>query len=230
MESLLIGLTVKQIKRYIFDHKLTSGDKLPPERKLAQVFGVSRTVVRDAIKTLAGKGALAVRPRVGVFVAEALEQTVSQKLSNLLVVNHYTARHLFEVRLALETAVAGWAAQNRDETGLGRLDGLLSEIERCLEGNCSTAEFGRLDRRFHLLIAELSGNAIARDLMSNLMVYFESMSRHTHRIPRRVEHSAGQHVLICKAIRAGDAARARKAMASHIRSVYNAIQKSWLDT
>lgn len=87
--------------------------------------------------------------------------------------------------------------------------------------------FGETDRKFHLLIAEISQNPVVFDLMSSLLIYLETYSRYTFSIPGRIRQSALEHEIIFKAIRESDADTARKAMYDHINSVYCSLTDSW---
>ncbi|MFZ5632157.1 MAG: FadR/GntR family transcriptional regulator [Bacillota bacterium] len=218
---------VKKIKSHIMNGNLKPGDKLPTERKMAEQFGVSRTVIRDAVKTLAGLGILEVRHRVGIFVADVNSQTIARQLSSLLIYNRHTIKSLYQVRLVLETAMAEWAAECRDETGLGKLSALIEETGECIRGPASQACFSEIDRKFHVLVAEISQNPIVFDLMNSLLIYLEAYSRYTLSIPGRINRSASEHEVIYKAIRDRDPKTARRAMYEHINSVYRSVTDSW---
>lgn len=223
LKNELIG----KIKDMVLNGSLKPGDRLPTERKMCEQFGVSRSVIRDAVKTLAGLGILEVRHRVGIFAADVNSQTAARQLSSLLIYNRHTIKSLYQVRLVLEAAIAGWAADCRTEDGLQRLSALIEETGNCIGGPSTLACFGETDRKFHLLIAEISQNPVVSDLMGSLLIYLEAYSRYTFSIPGRVRQSALEHEVIFKAIRDRDAETARKAMYEHINSVYSSFTESW---
>lgn len=220
-DNTLKNQVINRIKENILNGK-KPGEKLPTERKLAEEFGVSRTVIRDAIKTLTGLGLLEVRHREGIFVANVNTETIAKQLSNVLMVNEHTAKSLFQVRMVLETATAGWAAESCDASGLSKLTSLIEESQKCIEKSLLD-EFRIIDRKFHLLIAEISRNPIMIELTKSILAYMEIFSKYTFSIPGRIFDSAKQHEKIFQAILKQDKEEASKAMSDHIKNVYESI-------
>ncbi|MFZ5650876.1 MAG: FadR/GntR family transcriptional regulator [Bacillota bacterium] len=218
---------VKRIKDHIIGGNLKPGDRLPTERKMSEQYGVSRTVIRDAVKTLSGLGLLEVRHRVGTFVADVDSQAIARQLSSLVIYNRHTVKSLYQVRMVLEAAMAGWAAECRSEEGLQKLRSLIEETRACIEGPSSYVCFREIDRRFHLAMAEVSQNPIVFELMSSLLTYLEAYSRFTLLIPGRVRSSAAEHEIIFEAVLNGDPETARGAMYQHIHSVFSSVNDSW---
>jgi len=226
-EQSLKSKAVEKIKAYVVTHRLKPGDRLPPERKMADDFHVSRTVVRDAVKTLDGLGILEVRHRVGIFVANFDGDRLAKHLTGRLILNRHTAESLFQVRQVLETAIARWAAENCNEIGAEKLKRVLAETKKCLSQNNGNAWFGELDRKFHILLAEISDNPVVLELMTNLLSYLRVYSQYTHSIQGRVSESAKQHESIIQAVCAQDPHKACEAMDDHLRSVYDALSDAW---
>lgn len=232
-DNTLKNQVINRIKENILNGK-KPGEKLPTERKLAEEFGVSRTVIRDAIKTLAGLGLLEVRHREGIFVANVNTDTIAKQLSNVLMFNEHTAKSLFQVRLVLETATAGWAAESCDASDLSKLRSLIEESQKCIEKSLLTGkslldEFIIIDSKFHLLIAEISRNPIMIALTKSILTYREIFSKYTLSIPGRIFDSAKQHEKIFEAILKQDKEEASKAMSDHIKSVYESILTEIID-
>lgn len=218
---------VGRIEKYIIQHRLKAGDRLPPERKMATDFNISRTVIRDAVNTLNGLGILQVKHRSGIFVADVNGETVARQLSSLLTLNRHLAKNLFQVREVLETSTAGWAAENCDESDIAELDLLAEETNQILLAENNLMLFGELDRKFHLCVARISKNTIVLDLMQSLLTYLAAFSRHTHSIPGRILESARQHKATINAIREHDVQGAKRAMELHLASVYNDLENAW---
>lgn len=219
--------TVEKIKAYVVRHRLKPGDRLPPERKMAEDFAVSRTVIRDAVKTLDGLGILEVRHRVGIFVANLNGDRFAKHLSGRLILNRHATESLFRVRQVLETAIARWAAENCNEKGAEKLHRLMEETRECISRTDGNPCFGELDRRFHILLAEIADNPVVLELMTNLLAYLRIYSHYTHSIPGRVFESARQHESITRAIREQKPQKAQKAMEDHLCSVYDALTDAW---
>jgi GntR family transcriptional repressor for pyruvate dehydrogenase complex len=223
----LKAAAIEKIKQYLLVHRLKPGARLPPERKLADEFGVSRTVIRDAVKTLDGLGLLDVRHRVGTFVADVGLDTVARQLSSYLAVNQHTARSLLEVRLVLETATARWAATRCDGDGARRLSEMLTDLKSCADDEARNDLYSKYDRRFHILIAELSGNQVALDLMRMLLKYLAVFAPFTHHLPDRISRSLSEHEVLVRAIQNNNSRLAAAAMEDHLRATFEQIIDSW---
>jgi DNA-binding FadR family transcriptional regulator len=160
--------TVENIKNYIKYHKLSSGDRLPPEREMAKKFGISRTIVRDAVNNLSGLGILEIKHRSGIFMASIDSNTVATQLSNQLIFNRNSVASLFQVRQILETAMAKWAAQQCTKSDEQKLKHFIKETNDCLSSNNNKYCFREIDTRFHILLSEISKNQIVVELMKTL--------------------------------------------------------------
>lgn len=223
----LKAIAVEKIKQHLMVNRLKPGDRMPPERKLAEEFGVSRSVVRDAVKTLDGLGLLEVRHRVGIFVADVGIDTVARQLSSYLAINQHTARSLLEVRLVLETATAKWAAMRCNGSGAQRMSDMLNELKVCAESEQRSTSYPKYDRRFHILIAELSGNQVALDLMRMLLKYLAVFAPFTHHLPDRIKKSLSEHEFLVRAIQNNNPVLAAAAMEDHLRATFEQIINSW---
>ena len=125
----------EHIKKSIEEGKIKPGDRLPTEREMAEQFGVSRTVVRDAVKTLTGLGLLEVKHGVGIFVTTPDSKFIARQLSGLVSNENDTIINLFEVRMLLETAAAGWAAERHSEEDLQLLRENVQSHEALIKTN-----------------------------------------------------------------------------------------------
>lgn len=205
-EGTLYSRIADQIERLIDERSLRPGDRLPPERELAALLGVSRPSVREAIKTLSALGRLTVHHGRGVFIAppDGFQGLGSPGIG---------LRELFAMREVLEVPAAGWAAQSAGKKEIGDL----LETIVALEATDDFNESRRLDTEFHLRIASMAGNRFLQRTMSVLHEMLGSGMETTLKIPGRLEKSRTEHHRIADAIAAGDAAAARRAMRDHIR-------------
>lgn len=204
-EGTLYSRIVDQIERLIDERSLRPGDRLPPERELAVLLGVSRPSVREAIKTLAALGRVQVRHGRGVFIAppSGLRGLGSPGIG---------LRELFAMREVLEVPAAGWAAESAAKS---EIEGLLDSIV-ALEGADDFEELRRLDTDLHLRIAAMAGNRFLQRTMSVLHEMLTAGMETTLKIPGRLERSRIEHRRLVEAIAAGDAVAARRAMRAHI--------------
>ncbi|WP_176472990.1 FadR/GntR family transcriptional regulator [Sphingomonas lenta] len=144
---------VEQLRGQIEAGVLAPGDKIPTERELVEDSGVSRTVVREAIARLAAEGMVEPRQGSGVFVTEPPPpafQVTHGELGDLIEVCR-----LLELRLAVETEMAGLAAERRSETDVAEMQGLVSRIAADIADRGDGTE---ADEALHLTIARASGN------------------------------------------------------------------------
>lgn len=211
------------IKKLIEQGKIKPGDRLPTEREMAEKFGVSRTVIRDAVKTLTGIGVLQVRHGVGIFAATPDSQLIAQQLSSLLYYDHDTISNLFEVRMVLETSAAGWAAERHSDEDLNKIGENL-EIHQKVINKGDSATLGEIDRCFHMLVARSTKNPVTIRLMGNLLDLFQVSNRQTLSIPGRAMQSVQEHSTIFQAIAGKNKDMARENMKIHLLSILNSLQ------
>lgn len=192
-----------------------AGGLLPPERELAKQLGVSRSSVREALIALEMTGWVDIRTGNGVYVAQPLPQAAIPQESETC-----SLQDLLQAREAFEGMLAGFAARNGTAVQREALLALTAELQQYNEND---AVFLEQDKRFHLLIGEMSGNDVLRDLLEQL--WNRRHSPHVQRLERHyADNSFAQamnadHQQIADAIVAGDEAVARQAMERHLQHV-----------
>ncbi|HAB75174.1 MULTISPECIES: FadR/GntR family transcriptional regulator [Pantoea] len=191
------------------------GAALPPERELAKQLGVSRSSVREALIALEMTRWVDIRTGNGVFVTQPLPSA-----STPAAEADYSLEDLLQARLAFEGMLAEMAARNGSPTQRKQLRALADTL---LRYRANDADFLEQDKGFHLLISEMSGNEVLREMMEFLW-----NKRDSARFRRLERHFADNtftdemnrdHQQIAAAIYAGDAAAARAAMESHLTQV-----------
>jgi GntR family transcriptional repressor for pyruvate dehydrogenase complex len=213
---------VAQIADAVVRGELKPGDRMPTERDLAVQFNVSRTVVRDAVKTLAGRGILRVKHGAGIFIATP-EDMVSDTLSSLsgaLSLEGPALRDLFELRGVLETQAAGWAASRAEEHHLERLRSILEDARANKEDPKVLSE---RDAQFHVALAQASGNLVVVRVMLTLLDLLAKSRQETLSIPGRPQRSIEDHARVLEKIEGRDPEVARQAMLDHLRSVEGSL-------
>jgi GntR family transcriptional repressor for pyruvate dehydrogenase complex len=213
---------IAQISDALVAGELKPGDRLPPERELAEQFGVSRTVIRDAVKTLAGRGILHVKHGAGIFVTTSEENAIERlgALSDILPLQGVRLRDLFEIRKVLEAEGAEWAARRRNDYHLERLRGILEDAHRNSE---NLEVLSERDAQFHVAIAEASQNLVLVRVMLTLLDLLAQSRRESLSIPGRAKLSLKDHERILEEIEAQRHERARETMLEHLTSVESAV-------
>lgn len=153
---------IRQIRELITSGQLKPGDRLPPERKLAEKLGVGRTNVRDAIKKLEFYGILRTLPQSGTIVAGMGITALEGLISDVLKIENSDFGSLIETRGLLETASARLAAERRTEEDIDNMVKALEAYEEKVNQGLQAVEE---DLMFHLKIAEASKNTVLKSLM-----------------------------------------------------------------
>jgi GntR family transcriptional regulator, transcriptional repressor for pyruvate dehydrogenase complex len=214
----LADTVAERIAERILTGEVAAGDTLPPERELCREFGVSRTVIREAIRSLSGKGLVEAVGGSGVRVLTVDAATVGESLRNLLRSSDVDYAKVDEVRRAIEIAAAGVAAARRTPEDVARADG---ELRRMRDRIDDLEECVQADLAFHRAIADATRNELYSMLLDSLGAPLADVRRTNlgrGGIARRRRIIAA-HRRILDAVAAGDADGARTAMEAHLDEV-----------
>ena len=210
----------KQLERRITE-ELKPGDLLPPERQLVQMLGVSRSSVRDAIRSLELKGLLEPRQGIGTVVRSP-DAVPANPLATALLEKRKMIAELLDVRNMIEPPLAGRAALHvsRDE---------IAEMEEILVRQEAKVRAGELgieeDSEFHYNIALASDNSAVLKVVDVLMDLLRETRERTLQVEGRQEKSLAGHHRILSALKRGDAAAAEAAMRRHLHEVESIVLK-----
>lgn len=191
------------------------GQQLPPERKLVEVLGVSRTTIREAIRVLTAQGILSVRRgrTGGTFVAAAMVPKNVRELHQSLRERGTTLLEILDHRLVIESGVAELAAERASKAQRQQLQDLIGQM---VKAESSFADYRQLDIQFHLLIAESAGGGRLEGALTNIHIELADLMSVVPYSREACEHSTTQHRQIAAAIAAGKPAKAREAMREHV--------------
>ncbi len=207
-----------QIKTAIIDGKLKPGERLPPERELTKLLGVSRISVREALKSLQGVGFVEIRRGGGCFVKSLLAEKLKDPLSLLIKENAGKVFDLMEVRKEVEAWSAYHAASRADEHDLKRIMEIIEEMKKCLAAK--EVPPSRLDSDFHLAISQASHNTIQSHLTFTIYdlfsAYFAFLTEKICFNQKYLETICNQHHAILKAIEERQPREAENNMIEHI--------------
>ena len=208
---------IRQIRRLITSGQLNPGDKLPPERKLAEKFGVGRSYVRDAIKKLEFYGILRTLPQSGTVIAGLGITALEGLITDVLELEESDFKSLVETRIILEIDAASRAAERRTEEDIISLKKALDSYEKKVYSGSTAVEE---DLFFHLKIAEASKNIVLKSLMliitpDILKSYNELKVCDNDQINKPLE----EHRLIFQHIIDQNIPAAKEAMRTHLEDV-----------
>ncbi|MBZ9605452.1 FadR/GntR family transcriptional regulator [Phyllobacterium chamaecytisi] len=218
---------VAAIREQLQTGLMQPGQKLPTEGQLTETFGVSRTVIREAIAQLAAAGLVEPRQGAGVFVIEQIS-TAFGALTSEMGTKNSIALNVLEVRLAIEIESAGLAATRRNAAQEAAIQEAYFEFDVLLRNGDPT---GPADLAFHRAIASATNNPIyveMLDVLGRRAIPCDVTSPWSTETSQSDEYQRGlhrEHLAILKAISAGDAEAARHAMRVHL----SASQKRYLE-
>jgi len=207
----------KRIEDVIRQKKILPGEKLPTEKELCEMFAVSRTALREALRMLSGRGLITIRKGSGIYVNDYSAINAIKPMSLFLELNFDKdlISHVIRVRQMLEPQLARLAALNRTEQDLKSLDHNLAKFIACREDD--HRKEGELDSEFHLLLAKASGNPIVPVMVEPI---FQLMPKIRALVYAHVDHAKSAaleyHQKLIEAIRIGDADGAEAAMIAHL--------------
>lgn len=210
-----VGEVVERLRKMIHDGELSPGDRLPPERDLAKLLGVSRPTLRAGIRSLSTVGILQSKQGAGTFVVEKDDSPTldSNPLRMLSALHGFTSDEMFEARLALEMSIAGLAAERADSE---QMTLMAEEITGMYASLNEPEQYLLHDMQFHQTIASASNNRILTSLMNMIAtILYDSRSKTVKRA-KDLKQSAEQHHNIYRAMREHDPEAARWAMHDHL--------------
>jgi len=211
----------------IREQQLKPGDKLPAERDLSILMGVSRATVREALRSLATMNILELRHGSGTYVTSLDLQLLVERFDLVFSLNDNSFLDLVEARKVMEPGATALAALRKTPEYVAALDDILKRSWRCMHEQPS--EFPKLDIEFHVKVAECSGNALLSRIMQAVTHLSIASSERTASTKggysiRRLERAIQMHQEIFEAIKAGDADHAYQHMTEHLRQVEDTLR------
>jgi GntR family transcriptional regulator, transcriptional repressor for pyruvate dehydrogenase complex len=222
--SMRQGTTAERIAErilgYIAAEGLRPGDRLPPERDLARLLGVSRPSLREALSSLQVSGHVVVRHGSGVYVAEP---RTTLALRRSLADHKLTLEELYDMREIIEPPAAEWSARRHDPAQLAPVRSAFDDLDRASRAEpVDHARLQALDTAFHLRIVEAAGNRFLSQTLGVLHDVLAAGMSTTLTIPGRLERSRADHERILRAVVARDPAAARRAAKAHVTAARRA--------
>ena len=207
---------VRQVKQMIAEGRLKSGDRLPPERDLAEKFVVSRTSVREALRVLESLGLIEIRAGEGTFVRGVSVESLIEPLALVMAAQREAIGELFEARRVLEPAIAALAAGRATPEEI-------HEMERILEDQAKEIAAGKTglaqDAAFHAAIGTAAHNRAITRIAHAIMDLLTQSREESLNTPGRPTRSHQDHRRILQAIARRNATVARQAMLDHLVAV-----------
>lgn len=219
MSALPRGTTAAEVAQHLLAHfgtgPLSTGDRVPSERALAEKLGVGRSAVREALAALELLGLVEVRPGAGTFVRGTTSDLLPKTLTWGMLLGETETGQLLEVRSALEVEVARLAAERADEQAIGQLRESITSMREAMP---ELEQVIPLDHRFHVVLAASCRNDLAVDLLRTCRTLLSIwMDRALHTTEEAAD-SLAEHEKILMAVERHDAEAAEQAMRAHMRT------------
>lgn len=220
--GLLSDRVAKQIERVIIDEGLKPGAKLGAGRELSERFGVSRTVIRDALAALQQQGLIEQRPGVGVFVRDGSGSAVASLFGQMLRLDAISLQELVDARLLIEVHIAELAATYAKDVDIARLHQLVDTMESARNGR----RFIEADVEFHVALANAAGNRVLAAVLQGLHPVLIDAMTIGLAIDEARPAAVIDHRNLIAFISTGDVANAGKAMASHLKRTRSELEQA----
>lgn len=214
-EPSLSDRVAESITEAIVSGRLTPGQRLQPERELADQFGVSRTVIREAVRSLAAQGLVEARAGRGLQVATVGTDAISRSMRLYVRGNSsIDYRSVHEVRSSLEIQIAGIAAERATDDDLARLAELNQELAQLRID--AVARAAQLDVEFHRMIARATHNELFVVMLDSIGDILLEIRESAFSTPGMIEYATTAHQRILDRLTEHDPAAARAAMREHL--------------
>ncbi|MBC8075485.1 MAG: FadR family transcriptional regulator [Chloroflexales bacterium] len=214
-----------QLQNLVMNNTFRPGEKLPSERELCELLGVSRTVVREAVRSLVVKGLLEVRRGGGTVIRMPDPALVSEMMTMMLRTgsSDVAFTHVQEVRRLLEVEIAGLAAERRDEADL---ESMAAQLALMVQHVADSELWATADVAFHAAIAEAAHNPLYPVLLSSIADMLIEVRRTGIRLPETPAKAYQHHHNVFTRIKDRDRLGARKAMQDHLHESEETFRKA----
>jgi len=208
---------VEKIEDVIRQKKVLPGEKLPTEKEMCVMFGVSRTALREALQMLSARGLVTIRKGSGIYVNNYSSAHVIKPMSLFLELNlnRDYILYVIEVRKMFEPTIARLTAINRTEEDVKKIEKNMEDLKQCPSNNYYKQ--GQIDRDFHLIIANACKNPIIPIIVTPI---FKLMPKIRTLVYANVDTAKSEaidyHVKIIERIKSKDAEGAYQMMVQHL--------------
>lgn len=221
-------LVLESIEQRVLSGELRAGDRLPPERELAPVLGVSRSALREALRVLETIGVLVAQagrgPDAGARIVRNPDDALGRLLRLHFALGSYSLGDVLEARVQLERSSFQAAADHASQEDLDALETLL---ERMGQPDMEVPEFNDLDTRFHVQIARSSGNQLTSTLTSAVRESVRPLILRALEAaedwPATAAALNAEHTELLRLVRAGEGSRAADLAETHIRGFHGTL-------
>ena len=208
----------QQIQELIIAHGWPAGNRIPTERELGEQFGVSRTVVREALKALSERGLVIIRPGRGTFVADKGAGALREPMRLFFQRHNVSYENLVEARRVLEVEIAGLAAERAESIHMSEMGDAIEKMDAALASS-NREMYVEADQTFHLVMAQATQNKMLVMLTESISGLLRESRWLIFDVGGAPARGQQHHGALLEAIQRGDVPGARKAMRDHLDQV-----------
>lgn len=222
MNNFLYEDIVVDIKEQIESGKLIEGEKLPSERMMVEKYGVSRNVIREALKVLSEKELVSIRPGKGAYVNILDNEQVFKKLELAVLASKSTLLEILDVREIVEKAIVQKAVEKAKPIDIEKLKDLYEKMQSHL---ILHTNFASEDAKFHEELANCSGNSMLKVLIKTFYTLTDKKLFLVSQLySRKLEQAQCEHKVIIEAIEERDTQKAVDAMSRHMACIREQLE------
>ncbi len=213
----VVHSAISKIKELIDQEYFKFGEKLPAERELAKLLGISLPSLREALRVLSILGIAEIRPGSGTYLRSSLSDWSSDPFSLLFNLSRPFHIDLFEARMGIEGVITELAAKKRTEEDLQKMEAALQKMRSHSENK---VEYIKYEIEFHQAIITAAKNTILQDFMEKMYkILYESRKRTVEQLKDVFRESYLEHYQIFQHIKGRNPKRAKKAMVDNLTKV-----------
>lgn len=212
----------RRLLDYLLSGDIRPGERLPSERKLAEAFGIGRTILREALKSLTVLGLVEVRQGDGNYLRSTESEFLPKAIEWGLLLGTKTTRDLVEARKLLEVAIVALAASRIDDDSLKVLEGKIVEMAEAKD----SVTFVNADVAFHKTIAEATRNETLQQIVNNMLSLLHVWGSRVMEVETDYAEIRQQHARILEALRDRNPAAASTAMSDHLSDVLSRLERT----
>lgn len=216
---------VDKIRELMREGQLRPGNRLPPERELCELFGVSRVTMREALRMLESAGLVEIRvgARGGAFVTAPSSNRVGEGLSDLFTLSVISAADVTEVRMILEVGIVPLVCERATEEDLAALEKICERSEEALRAGEYTMD---MSLEFHTAVAQATHNPALEMLVESFRgPILMSLQRAKDAAPEMGGRGTKEHEQFIEAVRRRDADQASRIMREHLMRTAHRVQE-----
>ena len=206
---------IEYFKNRIMAGELRPGEKLPPEREIAQMLEVSRNSVREALRIMDMTGVISSQQGSGNYITCEFQKSIAETMGMMFAMSQINYQQISQIRYALEQQAFALAIEQASESQMEALEELVKRLDRSMDEQ----ENARIDKQIHFTLAQASGNVLL------LNTFIRNMRAEILRTKEAKEALNLCHRQIAEALRNKDNAAGKDALDRHFRMIDEILEK-----